>query len=162
VAGSGLVPDEEFPANTNDDRPRQYGMPLWRDMFSPRQLLGHCTSVEVFQELVDECGGPGKVNELDAAAMTHIALAIDKILNSNWRMSVWMPTRQVVANTFKRHDFAFCWSHAEMASAQSDGGPPRPVPRTRRRRSPIRAWRVFVAKAVMDGHRTDWSPQVRR
>ena len=30
-------------------------------------------------------------------------------------MSVWMPTREVVANTFNRHDFAFCWSHAEMA-----------------------------------------------
>ena len=26
-----------------------------------------------------------------------------------------MPTREVVANTFNRHDFAFCWSHAEMA-----------------------------------------------
>ena len=25
-----------------------------------------------------------------------------------------MPTREVVANTFNRHDFAFCWSHAEM------------------------------------------------
>ena len=30
-------------------------------------------------------------------------------------MSVWMPTREVIANTFNRHDFAFCWSYAEMA-----------------------------------------------
>jgi putative DNA methylase len=37
------------------------------------------------------------------------------MLNYNSRMSVWMPTREVVANTFNRHDFAFCWSHAEMA-----------------------------------------------
>ena len=47
--------------------------------------------------------------------MTYIALAIDKMLNYNSRMSVWMSTREVVANTFNRHDFAFCWSHAEMA-----------------------------------------------
>lgn len=110
-----IVPDEEFPANTNDDRPRQYGMPLWRDMFSPRQLYGHCTSVEVFHELLNECRGTGGVNELDAAALTYIAIAIDKLLNYNSRMSVWMSTREVVANTFNRHDFAFCWSHAEMA-----------------------------------------------
>ena len=32
----------------------QYGFNHWTDFFSPRQLLGHCTSVEVFHELVDE------------------------------------------------------------------------------------------------------------
>jgi putative DNA methylase len=64
-------------------------------------------------ELVAECGG--SVSELDAAALTYIAFAIDKVLNYNSRMSVWMSTREVVANTFNRHDFAFCWSHAEMA-----------------------------------------------
>ncbi|HVN64229.1 MAG TPA: DUF1156 domain-containing protein, partial [Candidatus Binataceae bacterium] len=31
------VPSERFPEETNDDRPIQYGMPLWRDMFSSRQ-----------------------------------------------------------------------------------------------------------------------------
>jgi putative DNA methylase len=40
--------------------------------------------------------------------------SLDKMLNYNSRMSVWMPTREVTANTFNRHDFAFCWSHAEM------------------------------------------------
>lgn len=113
----GIIPDEEFPENTNDDRPRQYGMPLWRDLFSDRQRLGHGMSVEVFRELVDECGGAGHVNELDSAALTYVALALDKLLNYNSRMSVWMPTREVVANTFNRHDFAFCWSHSEMAPA---------------------------------------------
>ena len=55
------------------------------------------------------------------AERTHIrrvrilAISIDKILNYNSRMSVWMPTREVVANTFNRHDFAFCSSHCEIA-----------------------------------------------
>ena len=34
-----LIPTERFPEDSNDDRPIQYGMPLWRDLFSPRQLL---------------------------------------------------------------------------------------------------------------------------
>ena len=42
-----VVPNEEFPEDGNDMRPIQYGMPLWRDLFSPRQLLCHGTSVEV-------------------------------------------------------------------------------------------------------------------
>ena len=57
----------------------------------------------------------GKLTEVRQAAYGCLALSLDKLLNYNSRMSVWMPTREVVANTFNRHDFAFCWSHSEMA-----------------------------------------------
>ena len=110
-----MVPSERFPEVSNDDRPIQYGMPLWRDLFSPRQLLCHGTSVEVFRELLDADRTEGKLSEARKAAYGYLALSLDKLLNYNSRMSVWMPTREVVANTFNRHDFAFCWSHAEMA-----------------------------------------------
>jgi len=110
----GIVPEGDRyigPA----DRSALYGIIKHTDLFSPRQLLGHGTSVEVFHDLVDELGGPGGVSELDAAALSYLPLAMDKVLNYNSRMSVWMHTREVVANTFNRHDFAFCWSYAEMA-----------------------------------------------
>jgi adenine-specific DNA methylase len=110
-----LVPGEAFPDNTNDDRPIQYGMPLWRDLFSPRQLLCHGTSVEMYRELLDTDRGAGLLTHVRKAAYVYLALALDKLLNYNSRMSVWMPTREVVANTFNRHDFAFCASHSEMA-----------------------------------------------
>ena len=110
-----LVPSERFPETSNDDRPIQYGMPLWRDLFSPRQLLCHGTSVEVFREMLDADRAAGRLDEARKAAYGYLALSLDKLLNYNSRMSVWMPTREVVANTFNRHDFAFCWSHAEMA-----------------------------------------------
>ena len=110
-----MVPSEKFPEVSNDDRPIQYGMPLWRDLFSPRQLLCHGTSVEVFREMLAADRTEGKLNEVRQAAYGYLALSLDKLLNYNSRMSVWMPTREVVANTFNRHDFAFCWSHAEMA-----------------------------------------------
>ena len=110
-----FVPNERFPEDGNDDRPIQYGMPRWRDLFSPRQLLCHGTSVEVFREMLDADREAGKLDEVRQAAYGYLALSLDKLLNYNSRMSVWMPTRQVVANTFNRHDFAFCWSYAEMA-----------------------------------------------
>ena len=110
-----MVPTESVPTDINDDRPIQYGMPLWRDLFSPRQLYCHCTSVEVFRELLEEEQAKKGLGEVQKAAFAYLALALDKLLNYNSRMSVWMPTREVVANTFNRHDFAFCWSHSEMA-----------------------------------------------
>jgi adenine-specific DNA methylase len=117
-----IVPSEAFPENTNDDRPIQYGMPLWRDLFSPRQLLCHGTSVEVYRELLAADRASGSLTDLRRAAYVYLALSLDKMLNYNSRMSVWMPTREVVANTFNRHDFAFCWSHCEMAPLVVDLG----------------------------------------
>ena len=88
---------------------------MWRDLFSPRQLLCHGTGVEVFREMSEADRAAGRLTDVRRAAYGYVALSLDKLLNYNSRMSVWMPTRQVVANTFNRHDFAFCWSHAEMA-----------------------------------------------
>lgn len=110
-----VVPNEAYPENTNDDRPRQYGMPLWRDMFSPRQLLAHGTAVEVFQEMLEADKSNGTLTEVRAAAYVYIAIGMDKLRDYNSRMTRWIVNRETLANTFDRHDFAFKWSYAEMA-----------------------------------------------
>lgn len=114
----GIFPDEEIDLVSNYDRGhRMYGMTRWTDLFSPRQRFGHCVSVAAFQEVFNSCQKDGRVSEIDAAALSYVCLAMDKLLNYNSRMSIWMPTRQVIANTFNRHNFAFQWSYAEMAPA---------------------------------------------
>jgi adenine-specific DNA methylase len=110
-----LVPNETIPDGLKTAEPIRYGMIQWRDLFSPRQLLCHCISTEIFRELYEEERGKSDSNKVTRAAFGYLTLSLDKLLNYNARMSVWMPTREVVANTFNRHDFAFCWSHAEMA-----------------------------------------------
>ncbi len=118
-----ILPNELIPEGhkTGDgsgkgtDKPLKAGATRWVDMFSPRQLLGHGTSVEVFRELLDEHGGVHGVSELDAAALSYIALALDKMLNYNARYVRWHTNREVVAGVFDRHDFGFLWSYAEMA-----------------------------------------------
>lgn len=110
-----MVPTEAVPPGLKTEEPIRYGMTRWRDMFSPRQLLGHGTAVEVFRQLIDEEKAAGRWSEQTAAAFCYLSFSLDKMLNYNSRMSVWMSTREVVANTFNRHDFAFAWSHAEMA-----------------------------------------------
>ena len=111
----GIAPTESIPPGLKTEEPLRYGMRLWRDMFSSRQLLGHCLAVEVYRQMVDDEKSSGRWNPLTAAAFAYLSFTLDKMLNYNSRMSVWMSTREVVANTFNRHDFAFCWSHAEIA-----------------------------------------------
>ena len=110
-----IVPTERFPADSNDDRPIQYGMPLWRDLFSPRQLLGHGVSVEVFREMLDAEQAAGALDACRKAAYGYLALSLDKLRDYNSRMTRWHAGREVVAGTFDRHDFSFKWSYAEMA-----------------------------------------------
>lgn len=117
-----IVPNEKFPENTNDDRPRQYGMPYWRDMFSPRQLLGHGLVSEVFREMVEEDRAAGRLSDLRRSAYVYLSFSLDKLRDYNSRMSVWHSARGVITNTFSQHDFSFKWSHAEMALAHSGGG----------------------------------------
>jgi putative DNA methylase len=109
------VPSERFPSDANDDRPIQYGMPLWRDLFSPRQLLGHGTGVEVFREMLADYESKGTLSEVTKSAFVYLALAMDKMADYNSRMCRWHGTREVMVNTFDRHDFSFKWSYAEMA-----------------------------------------------
>ena len=87
----------------------------WRDLFSPRQLLCHGTSVEIFREMLDADRAKGKLTEVRQAAYGYLALSLDKLRDYNSRMTRWHVGRQVMVNTFDRHDFSFKWSYAEMA-----------------------------------------------
>ncbi len=108
-----VVPSELYPDNTNDDRPRQYGMPRWRDMFSPRQLLGHGLASEVYRQMVEEDRAAGRLTDLRRAAYVYLSFSLDKLRDYNSRMSVWHAAREVITNTFSQHDFSFKWSYAE-------------------------------------------------
>ena len=110
-----IVPSEAFPEDGNDTRPIQYGMPLWRDLFSPRQLLCHGTSVEVFRELLDADRDAGELTEIRRAAYGYLAVTLDTALAYYGRSCRWDITTSRVRSSFDRHDFAFVWSYGEMA-----------------------------------------------
>ena len=109
-----MVPSERIPDGNKTTEPHRYGMPLWRDLFSPRQFLCHGTSVEVFREMLDADREAGKLSEVRQAVYGYLALSINKLLNYNSRMTRWIMPREVVAGTFDRHDFSLKWSYAEM------------------------------------------------
>ena len=110
------LPMEEVPEG-NDLRPHQYGMPYWRDMFSPRQLLAHGYCVQAFRELVEEDRAAGVLDETRKAAWGYIALALDRLINANSLLCSWNPNRGVGGGTFDSHDFRMKWSYSETAVA---------------------------------------------
>ena len=113
-----ILPTEAVPpAGDKTDTLQQYGMPTWREVFSPRQLLAHGYCVQAFHDLVDEDRASGILDECRAAAWCYVALAIDKMLNRNSLLTIWDSGTGRVSQTFSSHDFGMKWSYAEMAIA---------------------------------------------
>ncbi len=117
-----IVPNERIPDGNKTTEPQRYGMNIWRDLFSPRQLFCHGTSVEIFREMLDADRAEGKLSEVQQAAYGYLALTLDTLLNYNNRAGRWDNTTSRVRSIFDRHDFAFLWSYAEMAPLVSGVG----------------------------------------
>lgn len=103
------------------DRSANYGISKWRDMYFPRQLLVHHTYWRKFEEIKKEV----RDNYNDAETnvlLTFLALANDKVLDYNNRLSSWDNTVPKVRNSFERHDFAFKWSFTEINQAGENIG----------------------------------------
>ena len=121
-----LVPNEELPFGyeTNIRWPLHlYGIKRWTQFFSPRQLLCHGTSSEIFRELLtEESAKPEGLSDLTRAALGYLCIGLDKFLDYNSRCVTWHANREVMAHTFSQHAFPVKWSYAEMAGLVSGMG----------------------------------------
>jgi putative DNA methylase len=121
-----LVPNEEVPFGfeTNIRWPLHlYGIKRWTQFFSPRQLLCHGTSAEIFRELVqEESVKSDGMNEIRRAAFGYLCIGLDKYLDYNSRCVTWHANREVMDHTFRQHAFPVKWSYAEMAGLVSGLG----------------------------------------
>ena len=72
-----LIPDERIPHGSKTKEAIRYGASYWRDLFSPRQLLCHGTSVEVFRELLEEDKKNGDLTDIRKAAYGYLAISFD-------------------------------------------------------------------------------------
>ena len=111
-----IVPNEEIWSNGRGSRvndPGLYGIKLWSDFFSHRQLLVHGTSVEVYREMYDDISVAK--SDLTRHAFVYLALAIDKMIDYGSTYSTWDWTTSRVRHVFVRHEFSFKWNFAEMS-----------------------------------------------
>jgi len=112
----GLIPLEEIPpGHRRDERDGlvNYGITYWRQMFMPRQFLGHLFLIEGLNrlkpEILRELG-----EERGRAVVTYLQFAIDKGVDYNSKQTRWHFSRGVLVGTFGRHDFSLKWTFGEM------------------------------------------------
>ena len=114
----GIMPTEPLPAETESwthgNTPHQYGATRFTDLFSRRQLFVHCTSVEVFQEILRNKEVDGVLSPIMRAAFVYLALSIDKLVDWNSMQCTWDLEKLRLAHTFQVHAFPIRWSFAEM------------------------------------------------
>lgn len=117
---AGLIPTERFPEG-NDNRPINYGMERWCDLFTPRQLLGHLNLIDGLNRLK-----PRILEQLGEArgraVITYLQFAIDKGLDYNSKQTRWHFSRGAVVGTFGRHDFSLKWTFGEMIFTGPNSG----------------------------------------
>ena len=127
---------------TDDKRwfsPPQYGLPTFRDLFTPRQL----TALTTFSDLVGEAreqvlkdaqvagmpddgksleeGGTGAQAYADAVA-TYLAFGVSKGANLWSTICSWMNDRGALRETFARQALPMVWDYAEANPFSGSGG----------------------------------------
>jgi len=114
----GNIPTEFIDQISNYDRGhRMYGINIWSDFFSPRQLYSQGVLVETFRELLSEDETEGRLNDIRRAAYVYLSISIDKITNFNCRQTRWGDNLGRIVAKFDRHNYAMVWSYAEMPLA---------------------------------------------
>lgn len=111
-----LIPTEEIGISNYDRGHRLYGIYRWESFFAPRQLLSIGIMLDVLKSVEQEASLKLDKIRFDAL-MTFLSFAVDKAIDRNSYQTRWISQRQVIANTFDKHNFAMRWSFAEFDSA---------------------------------------------
>jgi len=118
---ANVVPTEEYPSVSSEERPRLYGMPKWADMFSNRQLLCFGVLAEELRRLRPEIL-KAEGDDIGEAIVHLLAFVLDKFGNHNAILASWDCTTNGIRSVFDRHDFSFKPTPAEMAPCNSGSG----------------------------------------
>ncbi len=116
-----LIPTEMIPKGSKTSEPLRYGMKVWKDLFAPRQLLGHLTLMERFRAMQPEIRS-SLGTERGNAVITYLQFIVDKFVDYNSRQTRWHFSRGLIVGTFGRHDFSLKWTFGEMPYAGPASG----------------------------------------
>ena len=140
------TPDTNLPERALGFRVQEYGMIMWRDLFTPRQLVALTTFSDLVAEAMEQAkqdaaspdpnedsiglneNGGGTTAYAEAVAV-YLAFAVDKMSDRHSMLGRWdpTPTASGVINTFSRQALPMTWDFAEgnpfsKASGNFHGG----------------------------------------
>ena len=140
------TPDANLPERALGFRVQEYGMTMWRDLFTSRQLVALTTFSDLVAEAIQRVrqdavtaglpedgagldeGGCGGASYAEAVGV-YLAFAVDKMSDRHSTLGRWdpTPTASGVINTFSRQAIPMTWDFAEgnpfsRASGNFQGG----------------------------------------
>lgn len=115
------VPDQELPDEPRAIWCKAYGLTVWSDLFTSRQLKVLMTLSDLVTEardrIVVDCALTGRDDsgEYGQDVATLLAFALDRILNESCSICTWVPspTKEHVKNAFGRQAIPMAWDFAE-------------------------------------------------
>jgi adenine-specific DNA methylase len=114
----GLLPTQDVPSNTHRGPDMYfYGIYKWIEMFNPRQLLTLVIHASIIRDVKEKIQEIHDTAETDAIS-TYLALALDRCVDKNSRLSGWVPQRILIPRASATHSLNFMWNYAE---ASGDG-----------------------------------------
>ncbi|MFH1931865.1 MAG: DUF1156 domain-containing protein [Pseudomonadota bacterium] len=117
-----LVPEESTKHyHTFVNRGSIYGMIIWGDYFTQRQLL----TLSTFVRLTDEAGNrirDKQQTEFASAVQTCLAIIVSRHADINASLSMWHTTRELITHVFGRQALGMVWDFAESNSFSGASG----------------------------------------
>jgi putative DNA methylase len=116
-----------------------YGLDVYGDLFTPRQLVALTTFSDLVQEAIERCqqdalaagladdgvgldaGGRGAMAYAQAVGV-YLGIAVDKTTDYNSSLVAWSPTRDQAKTTFGRQALPMIWDYAEVNTLAGAAG----------------------------------------
>ena len=132
-------PEVEFFQQALGFRVGNYGISMWGDLFTHRQILALTTFSDLVHEAMERVrrdataaglaeddrplrdGGTGTMAYAEAVAV-YLALAVDKVADRNSTVCAWASLREHARNTFGRQAIPMVWDFAESNSLSDSSG----------------------------------------
>lgn len=99
------IPDQKIPEGDKTRELLHRGLDHFYKLFNARQLLVHATVVQLIREAHAKILQETNDHEYAKAIVTYLSLAHGKLLDYNSILTQWHTHKDVIRNTFDRHDF---------------------------------------------------------
>jgi putative DNA methylase len=125
------VPSEpiaNLPADCRDNSlgitVRPYGLRIWGDLFTPRQMLCLLTFAAAVRECVGALEREDVEGERSKALASHLGVLVNRQADYNSTGCVWEVTGEFIAHTFGRQAIPMVWDFAELSPFGGASGSP--------------------------------------
>ena len=107
------APESELPERALGFRVQSYGFKKHRDLFTSRQLVALTAFSDLTAEARQQAIADGAAQDYADALLTYLAMAVDKMTDTNTALCTWQVDPPRLRATFGRQALPMTWDHAE-------------------------------------------------